>query len=105
MWDASAVYIIQDSMYFGIDVKILANEQDWHERKFNESYFINMHPNTINAKQSVKFPDIFKNLAHISFRFVFLVFYVRYFNGVLFYSFRTCNIFATLTLIVVICVL
>ena len=42
--------------------KILAYENDWHKRKFIESFFINSKTNTVNAKNSVQFPAIYQTM-------------------------------------------
>ena len=42
--------------------KILANENNWHKHKFIESFYINSKSNTINARNTVKFPEIYQNM-------------------------------------------
>jgi len=42
--------------------KILAYENNWHKRKIIESFSINNKSNTINARNSVKYPDIYQNM-------------------------------------------
>jgi len=39
--------------------KILAYEKNWHK---NRSFFINSKSSTNNARNSVKYPDIYQNV-------------------------------------------
>jgi len=58
---AQHAILLEHNMDWG-NSKILAYENNWHKRKFIEFFFINKKSNTIDARNSVKYLDIYQNM-------------------------------------------